>query len=1709
MPGGEDAAVALQDAAVAQLKQTRGHKKSVVTKCINSVARFIAEDNVEQVKTRVQQLKESFLTFEGSHDEYHAALQSQVELSTSDQYFSEAQSAYVQSLREAKAWLAAAVPSTQAATSSTAMDMSSLMSLMNLPKVELEAYDGDPTKYHTFIAVFNEAIGDVLKDDKLKLTRLLQYTTGLAKEAIRSCVLAGSSGYQEALNILKRRFGSDHLICERIVSSLRQGKSIRTAAELQHLADELLSAYMTLGEMSGLQEVNNQSVIVEIVERLQSHLKFKWRKEAMEFKRKHDQYPQFKHFVEFMRRQAEEMNDPVYGQLGSRENSDKSSKTGKHASSFSSHVQDYPERKSQRCVMCREDHRLWYCQSFKDLKPFDRLQVVRKHNLCENCLLSGHKAAFCRKPSVCSVEGCGKKHTKFVHVTPRFRPSDETSVKATVNVGQRGHGGEVCMPIVQVRVNGKQEVCALLDTASSNTFCSRALANSLGLVGKKVSFQLNTLSHTFEHKTGQSINMELTTLDSSRVLPVSNVFIVDHIPAGIPTDSVFKYPHLRDLPLVTGVEGVHILIGQDNSEALVPMAVRKGKSGEPFAVETLFGWVVNGPLSFGRVNHGVISNFVETLSIQEGLDRLWDLEIHGLQNESRSLSVQDRKVLDLWDKELKVVNGHYELPIPWKPNVSVPNNHVVAVSRLNSLKKSLEIRGLFERYNEEIVKLLKAGYAEPAESIQKVRTWFLPHHAVVTAKKPGKVRVVYDCASKYKGEGLNDKAYQGPDLNNHLLDVLLRFRQGKYAVQADVEAMYYQVLIPEHDRNSLCFLWFDNNGDVVTYRMTRHVFGGVWCASSATYALRRTIVDNPNVDSLVSDTVLRSFYVDDCLRSLDDKAEITTVIQGTRAVLQSGGFKLTKFVANDQDLLECVPESDRAVEVRDLNHDFNSKVLGIGWNVSKDEFYFNVEVDVHVPATRRNMLSTVASMFDPLGLVSPILVKGKVLFQDATRRSLSWDEPVQQDLQVGWSSWLTSLQDVRNISVPRRVVEGSSQDVSMELHHFSDASELAYGCCSYLRSVSCYGHVNVALLFSKCRVAPIKTTSIPRLELQAAVLAAQTDALLREQLDFSLLSSHFWVDSELVLKYLFNESQRFHVYVANRVGKIHSLTKTTQWHHIAGKDNPADMISRGLTPVQLTSSKWFQGPDFLKRYKSEWVVKDMVSPLSNQDPGVKVRGFVACAKVEVDCVGSLLDYHSGWLKLKRTVAWYLRLKSLLLKRQPAKQGKFLQFSELQEAELAIVRFVQRRFFGSELKELEKSGRVSASSKILSLDPTVDSNGILRVGGRLAHSALSEDSRNPIIIPHDHHIAGLIARDYHEQAHVGVEWVVARIRTRFWITRIRNVVKRVVHGCMKCRKLFSTPCEQKMADLPAERLESSGRPFQYVGIDCFGPYMVRQGRSEVKRYGCIFSCLVTRAVHLEKLNSMDTDSFLNAFRRFVSRRGTPVKVWSDNGTNFVGAKAELDRNFKDVVHEYSVSKSFEWVFNPPHASHWGGCWERMIRTVRKVFLGVLNSGVRLTDEILETLFCEVESIINGRPITKVGSDVNDGAPLTPNHLLVMDNSSRVPPGVFNLSDVYRRRWKCVQSLSEQFWRKWLAQYIPQLQHRHKWTKQTRSVQVGDLVLLVGENTPRFLWPMGLVQEIFSGKDGLVRSCKVKTKGSIFVRPITKIVLLEGHDEIVQT
>ena len=678
----------------------------------------------------------------------------------------------------------------------------------------------------------------------------------------------------------------------------------------------------------------------------------------------------------------------------------------------------------------------------------------------------------------------------------------------------------------------------------------------------------------------------------------------------------------------------------------------------------------------------------------------------------------------------------------------------------------------------------------------------------------------------------------------------------------------------------------------------------------------------------------------------------------------------------------------------------------------------------------------------------------------------------------------------------------------------------------YIRVIDICGLIRVSFVMGKSRVAPLKSTTVPRLELTAAVTSVQLGSSVRRDLDVDA-EVFFYTDSTTVLRYIYNVKNRYPIFVANRVRMIREYSEQSQWRYIQTSKNPADDASRGMTAGAIvTNKRWLTGPEFLLSTE----IPDFVKPLDevvneHNEHSLSVLCNEDKDNDNDDVTTRLLGRFSSWFRLKRAVAVLQRYFAFLYdnaytkthitcKRHHARQ---FSVNDMQEAENAIIRYTQQVAFPVEKIELQKikDGRIGTlkkGSRLYKLNPFIDSFGLLRVGGRMRRSSLAESVRHPLILPKKCHVTRLVVCHTHEQlAHAGRDHVIARLRETFWIINCNATVRHVLNKCVICRKLRGPTGGQMMADLPAARTEPSS-PFSHVGVDYFGPFLVKDGRKELKRYGVIFTCMASRAVHIETANSLETSSFLNALRRFIARRGTVLHLYSDNGTNFIGAHKELKDALleidHDVVQNHLLKRNIGWSFNPPGASHMGGVWERLIRTIRKTLNPLLiDHGTRLTDELLRTFLCEVEAIINSRPLTNVANEVDGLDAITPNHLLTTKAvATLAPPGKFESADLYTRRaWRRVQYLTDLFWTRWKKEYLVTLQQRNKWQKSVRNYEVGDVVLLSDETTPRNSWPLAIVQEIEKDRDGVVRAVKVRTSSrTLLRRPVHKTVLLVSQD-----
>lgn len=1630
-----------------------------------------------------------------------------------------------------------------------------------LPRLTIPNFDGTPELWVDFISKFYDMVHkQPFLDPFQKHAHLIQNLHGEPLKAV-SGFDSNYEGYVQSLQRLKYMFGNRSLVAQATIRKLVAGKQLEND-DIKGLNDyyyTLSHCMNTLKKMKYYADMYSSDVLRQALKRLPPYLLRKWGEYCLVLRRREE--PSLQHLEIWLQDRVMAARDP---NLPTEEKQPKRSNT----SSSSLHLQgpvieeDFKETDKRRdsekttpkklCQSCGQRQHLTYkCPEYLKLDAKERFKLIRLKKCCFNCLSSTHQQRDCSSKYTCLIDGCKQKHHTSLHnffskrsnqrpnTNPSPNPSPDqnevseqqpqgTSLTSTVHTTM--NRGRVFLQVVPIKVTSSSgnriKTYALLDGGSQCTILRKDFCQILKLQGDLKQIDLGTLKGFGHPIQSKIVDIEVSSMDNTFSTKIRNVFSVEkeyfHVPSQKLPDSQSdrdRWDQIKALDISdVDKSKICVLIGADAPRALVTTESIDNGPGMPLSTKTPFGWAIVGSYNTSKAEQ-IYCNHLSIHEIDDlnrSVQRFWEIESFGTsagyKGKSNPLSIQDTKILNYLKSESKIKDGHYEVPMIWKEDMFLPDSLKTAKRRFDYLTKRFKRDdSYFDMYKTCIDKYIRLGHARKLtkeETEKKTsKTWYLPHHGVINENKPGKVQVVFDAAAKSHQICLNSNLLAGPDLLNKLVGILLRFREHPIAITGDIEGMFNQVRLNEEDREAVRFLWKDCRSDKEPshYQMLVHIFGAKDSPTCANFALKQC-AENVKEDysEEAIQTVKRDFYMDDLIKSVDDEEKGVELVQELASITQSGGFNLHKFNSNSQKIVDSIPIEKRAKNIKNIIDDREiARALGVKWDLKGDYFtFFSNKHDCPV-ITKRSILRITATIFDPLGFLAPFILRAKLMIQNLWRKKFEWDQPVDECTEKEWKNWKSELDLLPNIQIPRFI--GTSKEFEAELHTFCDASELAYDAVSYVR-IKQPNRITCQLVMSKSRVAPVKQISLPRLELEGALLAANLAEAVVYGMETEFKARYFWTDSMLNLQYINNEVRRFKAFVANRVTEIRESTSPQQWHHIDGGSNPADLATRGMSIKEMIAGKWLQGPDFLydETIKTSDKPIDLLPETHEEVKKEKVRVHV------ITSPSKLIDFQrfSSWGRLTNTFSWIcIFIKLYLHKIQRLSNNHDFDKLTLEEkliGETELIKTIQSEVFHDEIKKLKSNQRISSNSNLRNLDPFLDKKGVLRVGGRLKFGKLPFASKHQAILPNNHHAVRLFVQHLHNtHYHVGKEQLLSIIRQNYWICKGRRMIWNVIKRCVKCQNVKAKPYSTKMSDLPADRLEKT-TPFSNTGVDYFGPITVKILRSRAKRWGCIFTCLTTRAVHLEVAPSLETDDFLNVFERFVNRRGCPKIVRSDCGTNFKGADRVLGEEWmnidRDKVIDYATKKKFEWKFNPPEAPHMGGVWERMIRSV-KTTLQIIFSEQSINDFTLMTAFTQVEALINGRPLTANSDDIHDLEALTPNHFLVGRADTSVPVATENLKTSLRKRWRQTQELSTQFWNRWQKEYLPSLTKRSKWLNDNESIKVGEMVLVLDKRNERGMWPLGRVLDVYASRDGRVRKVIVGTNNGTFTRPVVKLSKLE--------
>ena len=1092
------------------------------------------------------------------------------------------------------------------------------------------------------------------------------------------------------------------------------------------------------------------------------------------------------------------------------------------------------------------------------------------------------------------------------------------------------------------------------------------------------------------------------------------------------------------------------------------------------------------------------------------LSFFWNTEHIGILPEE-----DEPTILQLFLDKIKyqTATRRYEVEFPCKTNLlnNLPDNYHLCELRLSSLLKKLnkdENKQVLNAYQDIIYKQLQDGVIEEIQpnSTPKGIVHYLPHHCVIkTEKSTSKVRIVYDGSAKAnrKSISLNQCLHAGPSLVNNMIAVLMQFRMYKIGIVADISKAFLQIQITEKDRDLTRFIWKHDgcsNNIMKTYRFTRVPFG----LASSPFLLNATLKFHINTyKELYPELVrklLQSFYVDDMVTGVDSKEEGINLIQQSYEIMNDASMVLSKWNTNSKPILKqsCPPVNENLAED-------TCKILGLIWNTLSDEFIFDFQSLLifyqKLQPSKRTILRVIQKIYDPLGLLTPYLITAKLILQTLCKAQITWDEELPQYQLEKWQTWIQDLYNIKKIAIPRCI--NSNNKSRKEIVGFCDASKHAYAAVIYLRCIDDKNNVTSNLIISKSRVSPMKSLSIPRLELLGAVLLVRLGSTVRNCLQLWDISNTTYFSDSMNVIYWIRGSKRWNTYVSKRLEEIYNLSSKSQWHYCPSQENPADYPTRGMDMKELLQSrKWFYGPAFISETN---MIKEFteVSTPSKECLAEELKISTTCVSIVPHSVSNIIELkkYSKYMKLLRVTAFTLMFIYLRIRKQ-----KVTFLDMIERAEKLWILNEQKTHYPEVIDKV--TGEISQRKRnpVKQLDLFIDSEGILRCSGRYKYTDITFKSRFPILLPKYSHLTSLIVQYKHVKVkHGGMKATLLELRDEFWIPQARKAVQIIINKCVVCRRINAKSyIAPNPPPLPPIRL-SELPPFTHTGVDYAGPlYLKERGcQDSYKAYIALFTCASSRAIHLELVPSMSSPSFRNCLIRFVSIWGAPRYMISDNAKSFKKSAEDLNCIItRSPTQEYLEDNRIVWFFYLEKSPWWGGFIERLVSSVKSPLRKILYRTFLSYDD-MSTLLKEIQSILNSRPITYIYNDDIE-EPLTPSHLLIGKRSTQLPitGNVIddnNAPNQYRRM------LVNKFQTRWKKEYLSELQdyhiNRQRSHNQDNCPNIGDVVIMK-EDSPRTNWKLARVTNIFTGRDGKVRSIEVKKPNrEITRRPPQLLIPLE--------
>ncbi|XP_063994272.1 uncharacterized protein LOC135171574 [Diachasmimorpha longicaudata] len=1652
--------------------------------------------------------------------------------------------------------------------------------LHQLKRISLPPFDGRHSEWKQFSDLFQSLVG---KDQSIppvqKLVRLKEALRGTAASLISTFTVTDDN-YEKAWEKLVRKYEDPRLITQALFNRILNLPKISKATE-ESLSSNSAAALETMDQLVAMTGLSKEQLIEQmIVHLLRKSLDTETLRAWERYVGSSKDFPTLQEVTSFVDSCGRGIN--AGSKLHANTEKNHQSTSAMHhrkksalvvASAQKEPGQTPKDFSKDNCAFCKEAHFISSCPKFIDLSPDKRNEVVASKRLCFNCL-GPHLFSKCKSSKTCYT--CKRRHHTLIHGGNSYTGSGgaerRLSTAGDQPIAGPSHNGiarensstsiineKISEPTEKIIEEGiiNQEISqqsshhssgdhqhVLLATAQAKAYSAKGyslLARILIDQGSELSFVSDSLVHQLQlQRRSSSIEIAgIGGINSGRTRGVVSILlqavhttqqiqihalILKKLTARLPSFSCSTtgINHFRGLQLADPgylTPGpIDIIIGADIYGRIIENRVVKPKQTHLVGQQTIFGWIITGPIENQGCSPRVSLTAVRNSSneqLLELLQKFWTQE-ELPYNSHQELSLKEIECEEFFKRtHFRDIKGRYIVRLPLRTSAKVlGESRFIASRQLQSVTRRLKSNEAYAKlYTEFIEEYESLGHMrKSAESTEPAIAYYLPHHGVLrTDAITTKLRVVFNGSSpSSSGLSLNDILYPGEKLQVDTMNVLTWLRRHRFTFGTDIVKMFRQIA----------------NHELIIYRLTTVTYGLNCSPWLSLRVLQQLAEDEGHRYPAAVEPLTKGRYVDDIYGGADTVHRLKEIAWQLQGLCEAGGFPLQKWSTNCPTALEDLGLSTNSSPIQ--FEESITKVLGLCWHQSSDTFRYKSKEFTSQTFTKRSVLSEIAQLFDPLGFLAPVVVRGKMIIQDLWRLKINWDESLPQEYVRKWRNFRENINELEKISVPRWL-RISSNTSGIEIHGFADASTVAMSAVVYIRCKEINQPASVTMVCAKTKVAPLKRMTIPRLELTAAVLLTQLVVTTQKMLELTDEKIHLWSDSAVALAWIRSHSSRWKDFVQNRVNKIQESLPTATWRHISGKENPADCASRGITTRELSEHKlWWSGPEWLTQENDHWPSSPIDIP---EEAAIEARATPAhpATAMQVKEIAAILNKYSTLEKVLQVSATISRAIKRF-RREEVPQSPVLTTQELNEARIFWVKLTQTQYFASAYRILVRDQQLPKNHPMAKLTPIINEEGIIRLGGRLKNSLLDPDEIHPVILPRQSRLTTLIIEEAHRRTlHGGTQLTLAYTRQKYWIIGGRGTVRAYILRCAICTRHRARRAQQQMGQLPAVRV-SPTRAFLHTGVDYAGPLPILKWRptnaQPSRVHIAVFVCFSTSAVHLELVTRETVEGFIGAYKRFTGRRGFPKVMYSDNATTFTGTSKVLTRLYNQQTEENQqiqaalATNGTQWSFSPPRAPHFGGKWEAAVKSTKHHLKRVLGPST-YTYEELNSVLVQIEACLNSRPITPMSDDPEDLQALTPGHFLIGEPLQLVPePSLVNENPIKLQRWNLVTQKVQQFWARWSRECLQRYQAIYKWNQRRENIKVGDMVLMVDEDYPPAQWPIARVIAVHPGADSLTRVATVRTSRAVvptnqngtpiiervsstsmtFKRPIAKLCLL---------